>query len=316
MNSSTVLLKTPQVFQLSKAFPKANILARTPQVLQWRQQLLLVRAVDKSPRLSSLTRVPALQNLQWFKDCLNHSSIKAARLDLPLGEATLKTWADSCDTAGKPVFINVPTATKMPQNHCRLAWRLKRVADWLVALTLLLLLSPIMVVLGLAVWLDSPGSVFYQQWRVGARGQLFRIIKFRTMQANADQLHHRVMGQQKGLHKLTDDPRVTSVGRWMRKYSLDELPQLFNVLRGDMSLVGPRPWALYDAMRVPQDLQHRLNALPGITGAWQVELRSQLVDLYAVNLRDCRYLKTWSLWQDFTILLRTIPKVLSGSGAY
>jgi lipopolysaccharide/colanic/teichoic acid biosynthesis glycosyltransferase len=101
----------------------------------------------------------------------------------------------------------------------------------------------------------------------------------------------------------------------MRRYSLDELPQLVNVLRGEMSLVGPRPWALYDALRVSPALQHRLKAMPGITGAWQVEARSQQLDLNIVNGRDVTYLKNWSLGQDFLLLLRTVPKVLSRSGA-
>jgi lipopolysaccharide/colanic/teichoic acid biosynthesis glycosyltransferase len=312
MISTTVLLKTPKVFQVSQAPTRAGATTLVPAQLQWRQNLLLVKAAITSPKVT----IPALQNQEWFRDCLHHSPIKAARLDLNLGEETIKAWADTCESAGKSVFLTVPTTATVPGHCYPLSWKLKRVADWLVAWTLLLLLTPLMLILALLIRLDSPGSIFYQQWRVGERGKLFRIIKFRTMHTNAERLHHHVMGQQAGLHKLTHDPRVTSVGRWLRKYSLDELPQLFNVLRGEMSLVGPRPWALYDAMRVPQELRHRLNALPGITGAWQVEVRSQLVDLYAVNHRDCRYLQTWSLWQDLTILLRTVPKVLSGSGAY
>jgi lipopolysaccharide/colanic/teichoic acid biosynthesis glycosyltransferase len=151
---------------------------------------------------------------------------------------------------------------------------------------------------------------------VGERGKLFQVLKFRTMIVGADAIHHQVMGNQSGLHKRADDPRITSLGRWMRRFSIDELPQLFNVLRGEMSLVGPRPWALYDAIRITPELRHRLKALPGLTGAWQVESRSKMLDLNAVNRRDVIYLKSWSLRQDLLFLLLTIPKVLSGSGAY
>jgi lipopolysaccharide/colanic/teichoic acid biosynthesis glycosyltransferase len=312
MISTTVLLKTPKVFQVTPIQAKTGHPVITPAQLQWRQHWLLVKASIASPK----ALIPALQNQDWFQACLANSPVKAARLDLRLGEEALKTWADNCHSAGKAVFLNVPTMAKPPKRRHYLTWLLKRVADWLAAAIILMGLMPLLGVLAILVKCDSPGPIFYRQWRVGERGKLFRIIKFRTMQMNAERLHHHVMGPQAGLHKLSDDPRVTTVGRWMRKYSLDELPQLLNVLRGEMSLVGPRPWAFYDAMRVPPELRHRLQALPGITGAWQVELRSQLVDLYAVNHRDCHYLKTWSLWQDFTILLKTIPKVLSGSGAY
>jgi lipopolysaccharide/colanic/teichoic acid biosynthesis glycosyltransferase len=125
-----------------------------------------------------------------------------------------------------------------------------------------------------------------------------------------------VMGHQTGLHKLKADPRVTRAGRWMRKYSLDELPQLINVLRGEMSLVGPRPWALYDAIRFPKKECSRLNALPGITGAWQISGRSKLFDLETVNYLDLEYLRNWTIQEDLRILVLTIPKVLSGVNAY
>ena len=136
------------------------------------------------------------------------------------------------------------------------------------------------------------------------------------MYAGSERLHQKLMVNQNGLHKLKDDPRVTPIGRWLRKYSLDELPQLFNVLQGNMSLVGPRPWALYDSVRISPEQRPRLNALPGITGAWQVQMRSTLLDLNAVNQCDLQYLQQWSLKEDLRFLLLTIPKVLSGFGAH
>jgi lipopolysaccharide/colanic/teichoic acid biosynthesis glycosyltransferase len=146
-------------------------------------------------------------------------------------------------------------------------WQVKRCLDWLAALTLLVIFSPLMLAIALLIKIFAPGSIFFAQWRVGERGKLFKIYKFRTMQVDAEAQHHELMGEQTGLHKLLLDPRITQLGKWLRKYSLDELPQLFNVIRGDMSLVGPRPWALYDALRLEQSDIKRLNALPGITGA-------------------------------------------------
>lgn len=278
--------------------------------LRWKQQWLWV-----TPAGSEATPLPALSDAQWFKECLVHSAIRAVYLSSDLNEATLKTWMDISNQAGKQVFLRLPSLT-LPQKRYRWAWWIKRSLDWLVASLLLLLLSPILLLLALLIRLDSPGPILFRQWRVGKRGKLFRVFKFRSMIDGADKLHHQLMGQQAGLHKLEDDPRVTRVGRWMRKYSLDELPQLINVLRGEMSLVGPRPWAIYDAIRIPKKECSRLNALPGITGAWQVAGRSKLFDLEAVSYLDLEYLRNWTIQQDLKILLMTIPKVLSGVNAY
>jgi lipopolysaccharide/colanic/teichoic acid biosynthesis glycosyltransferase len=252
----------------------------------------------------------------WLKWCLHYPPLQAICLDSQLGEMGLKQWANWSQSAGKPCFLRLPNVSQIPQKQKPWQWRCKRFLDWMVAAILLTLLSPLMLVLMALILIDSPGPIFFKQWRVGYRGQLFQIIKFRSMKINAEQHHHQVMGNQPGLHKHHADPRVTTLGRWLRKYSLDELPQLINVLRGEMSLVGPRPWALYDALRIDSKSQKRLNALPGITGAWQVEDRSKLLDLATVNQRDLQYLQDWSLQQDLSILWRTIPKVLSGSGAY
>lgn len=279
--------------------------------LRWKRQWLWVTPA----RSSAADPLPALKDAQWFKECLVHSDIRAIYLSSDLDEATLKTWMDIGDQAGKQVFLRLPSLT-LPQMRYRWAWWIKRSLDWLVAALMLLFLSPVLLLLALLIRLDSPGPILFKQWRVGKRGKLFRVFKFRSMVQGADKLHHQVMGQQAGLHKLEDDPRVTTVGRWMRKYSLDELPQLFNVLRGEMSLVGPRPWAIYDAIRIPKKECSRLNALPGITGAWQVAGRSKLFDLEAVSYLDLEYLRNWTIQQDLKILLMTIPRVLSGVNAY
>lgn len=290
----------------------SELLSLPPCTLKWRQDWLYVSPVK---RIETET-LPALGNEQWFRECLARSPIHAACLSPNLDEAVLKLWADRCQESGKSVYLRLPSQLYLPHRRYRWRWLAKRILDWWVAFLLLLILSPVLLTLAILIRLDSPGSIFFRQWRVGKRGKLFQIIKFRSMMDGAEKMHHQVMLDQEGLHKREDDPRITSIGRWMRKYSLDELPQLFNVLRGEMSLVGPRPWALYDAIRIPQDHRCRLNALPGITGAWQVKGRSYCLDLEASTQLDLTYLRNWSLQEDLKILLMTLPKVISGFGAY
>lgn len=284
----------------------------THYALTWRQKQLLLT-------LSSQATTPpltALESEQLLAECLTRSPIHLVKLTPDIGEASLAMWADACAKANKGAYLSVPSIASLPKKQNRLKWWLKRIVDWSAAALLMLVIGPLMLGLSVLMLLQSPGPIFFSQWRVGERGKLFRILKFRTMVTGAELYHHQVMGHQAGLHKREDDPRVTPIGRWMRKYSLDELPQIINVLRGEMSLVGPRPWALYDAVRLSPSVQQRLNALPGITGIWQVTGRSHLRDLDAVNRVDLRYLGDWSLRQDFKILLLTVPKVLSGFGAF
>lgn len=280
-------------------------------ILTWRLKMLVVK---KSNQLTC--HLSSLRDPQRLAACLQRSPVTLVKLDPGLSEEILLLWADACQQSEKAAFLRLPSALGLPHKRAKFTWLLKCVFDRVAALLLLLLLLPLMVGVALLIWLRSPGSVFFRQWRVGKRGRLFQILKFRTMFEGAEQLHHQVMQHQSGLHKREDDPRLLPIGRWLRKYSLDELPQLINVLRGEMSLVGPRPWALYDAVRVSSSMQHRLNALPGITGVWQIKTRSHLRDIDAVNRCDLDYLQNWSPLQDLKILLLTIPKVLTGFGAY
>ena len=307
---SSVLLKRAHIISL----PSGTLLSKSslpPCSLKWRQKVLWVKPLKGS--VSSL--FPMLENERWLVDCLRHSLVRKVCLSPELGEAAILFWANACQQSGKKVFLRISSGFKLGKCDS-LNWALKRAFDLLAAVLLLLVLSPVLLVLACSILLTSPGPLFFRQWRVGKGGQLFQILKFRSMTVDAEKKHHQVMGQQAGLHKCQDDPRVTWLGRWMRRYSLDELPQLINVLRGQMSLVGPRPWALYDALRLRSSAKKRLKALPGITGAWQVMARSDLLELEAVSQYDLEYLKDWSLWKDLGILLLTIPKVLSGSGAY
>lgn len=280
-------------------------------VFKLRRGQLLVKRSQQDQEIS----LPTTEEKQCLVECLKNLSVRLLCVDQSLGEAGIKLFADASAQAKKTVFLRLPSNYQLPKNRVLMSWALKRVIDWLVATLLLLILSPLMLGLALLISFYMPGPIFYKQWRVGHRGKLFQIIKFRTMVVDAEKFHHQVMANQSGLHKLRDDPRITPLGRWMRKSSLDELPQLFNVLQSEMSIVGPRPWALYDALRISPEGQKRLNALPGITGPWQVAARSNLLELDAVNNCDLEYLDNWSLWKDLRILLLTIPKVFLGFGA-
>ena len=281
-------------------------------LVKWRQGQLFIKLSQQANEYN----LSMIEDKQFLVECLKNSSAKLLRVEHNLGETKIKVWADASEQAKKVVFLQLPSNNKLPNKQGRISWVLKRLIDWVGAALLLLALSPFMLGLILLISIYMPGPIFFRQWRVGQRGKLFQIIKFRTMVVDAEKLHHQVMGNQTGLHKLIDDPRITGLGRWMRKYSIDELPQLLNVLRGEMSLVGPRPWALYDALRISPEGQKRLNALPGITGRWQVGARSNLLDLEAVNRLDLEYLESWSLSHDLKILILTVTKVLSGFGAY
>jgi exopolysaccharide biosynthesis polyprenyl glycosylphosphotransferase len=192
----------------------------------------------------------------------------------------------------------------------------KRLVDVVGSALGLVLLAPVMALLAAMVRLDSPGPAIYRSWRVGRKGRKFLCYKLRTMVLNADELKEelRHMNERQGpLFKISDDPRVTRLGRWLRRSSLDELPQLWSVLKGDMSLVGPRPPVPEEcAEYCPEDLR-RLDVRPGITGLWQVYARLDPSFERALGL-DLEYIEEWSLWLDAKILLRTIPTVLSGSG--
>lgn len=193
----------------------------------------------------------------------------------------------------------------------------KRVLDVLVSAIGLFVLAPMLVVIALAIRLDSPGPVMYVSRRVGKKGRIFACHKFRTMVANADDLKEslRSKNERNGpFFKIANDPRTTGVGRLLRKYSLDELPQLWNVFRGDMSLVGPRPHPVDDFERYDLDHFRRLDVKPGITGLWQVKARRD--PSFETNLAlDLEYIENWSLWLDGKILLKTVPAVMRAEGS-
>jgi exopolysaccharide biosynthesis polyprenyl glycosylphosphotransferase len=195
----------------------------------------------------------------------------------------------------------------------------KQLMDFLGALVLLAGLALPMLLLALLIRFNSPGPILFRQKRAGLNGRPFTMLKFRTMVTNAEQLKQELeaLNEMSGpVFKITKDPRITPIGRFLRKYSLDELPQLVNVLVGDMSLVGPRPLPVDEVARF-DDMAHRrrLSVRPGLTCLWQVSGRNDVKDFEEWVRLDLQYIDNWSLWLDFKILLLTIPAVFSGSGA-
>ena len=192
----------------------------------------------------------------------------------------------------------------------------KRLLDVFLSTAGLLLLGPVLAAIALATRLDSPGPILYRSLRIGRKGRKFICYKFRTMVSNADALKDglRHLNERQGpFFKIANDPRVTRVGRFLRKYSMDELPQLWNVLQGEMSLVGPRPHPSDDYAGYTLDHLRRLDVMPGISGLWQVTAR-QDPSFQKNMLLDLEYIENWSLWFDLKILLMTLPVVLRGMG--
>jgi lipopolysaccharide/colanic/teichoic acid biosynthesis glycosyltransferase len=209
----------------------------------------------------------------------------------------------------------------------RLAWRgipgdiavAKRVLDIAGSACALLVLSPLLLLILVAIRCEDGRPAFFVQTRVGRLGRLFRMYKFRSMHHDAERRLQEVLGlNQHGggvTFKVRDDPRITRVGKWLRRFSLDELPQFFNVLVGDMSLVGPRPPVPREVALYSLADRRRLAARPGITCIWQVSGRAGIDFTGQVKL-DVQYIETQSLWRDIRILAKTVPAVASGSGAY
>ncbi|MFQ6067544.1 MAG: sugar transferase [bacterium] len=202
---------------------------------------------------------------------------------------------------------------------------LKRALDLILASLILITFSPLLLLVMVAIKIGSPGPVLYKQIRLGQKGKPFRFYKFRSMYVNTDDAQHRsyvkgliktgspyeVDENGKAFYKISDDGRVSRVGRLIRKYSVDEFPQLFNVLRGEMSLVGPRPPLPHEYKQYSDCHRKRLDGMPGITGLWQVSGKNRIPFEEMVKL-DIHYLENWSLWLDIKIIVRTLPVILKG----
>jgi lipopolysaccharide/colanic/teichoic acid biosynthesis glycosyltransferase len=212
----------------------------------------------------------------------------------------------------------IPLVGLPPLRLSRRARMMKRFLDVTLSGAAVVLLLPFFLIVAILIKLDTPGPVFFRQRRMGKCGKVFTILKLRTMTADADLRKHELADANRHAHgdsrmfKVDNDPRITRVGRALRKFSLDELPQLLNVLKGEMSLVGPRPLIEAEACHVHDWAEKRLDLKPGITGLWQVLGRSSIPFGEMVRL-DYLYATTWSFWQDCLLLLRTLPIVARGA---
>lgn len=198
-------------------------------------------------------------------------------------------------------------------------FRIKRLIDILGALTGIILLLPIFVIVGLAIVVEDGWPIFFSQTRVGQYGTLFQFYKFRSMVRNADKLKDTLLTHNESgdgvIFKMKKDPRITHVGRFIRRFSIDEMPQFFNVLIGDLSLVGPRPPVPREVALYTLEERKRLHVKPGLTCLWQIKGRSEIPFKEQVQL-DLQYIHSQSLWQDILIMIKTVPAVLLGRGAY
>jgi exopolysaccharide biosynthesis polyprenyl glycosylphosphotransferase len=205
------------------------------------------------------------------------------------------------------------------QSFVKFSYSLKRILDFSLSLLAIILLSPVFAITALAIVIENPGPIIYSQERIGKDGKPFLFYKFRSMIVGADKLKDKLLDDNESkdgvIFKMKRDPRITKVGRVIRRYSIDELPQLINVLKGEMSMVGPRPPLPKEVNQYTLEDRKRLHIKPGITCIWQVEGRSDIPFTQQVEL-DKQYIRSQSFWEDLKILLKTIPAVLTGKGAY
>ncbi len=265
-----------------------------------------VVAVSSDPDLSG----PSLRRLAW--------SLEERAVDLVIAPGLFEVAGPRLSirpSAGMPLLhVERPAMSGVRRV-------LKRLADLVLAVALTLLASPVLIAIAVAIRLDSKGSVLFRQTRVGARGETFQMIKFRTMAVDAEKRRAELLQSVAAdagntvLFKMRHDPRVTRVGRLLRRFSLDELPQLINVIRGEMSLVGPRPPLPEEVDAYEFDATRRLRVRPGITGLWQVSGRSDLSWEESLRL-DLWYVDNWTVLLDLQVLVRTARAVIHGRGAY
>jgi exopolysaccharide biosynthesis polyprenyl glycosylphosphotransferase len=288
-------------------------------------------SVEGQPDPTALGAIPDLPRL------LDELDLQEIIITTALSPALTRWVAECCFERGAALYVVPPVADAV---QCRAeplrvgAWPLlrlhparlefpallaKRGFDLIIATVLLVLTTPLMLLIAAAIRLESPGAVFYKARRVGLGGRTFRMWKFRSMYTDAEErekdlAHLNIYPG--GTFKIQNDPRVTRVGRLLRRTSLDELPQLFNVLRGNMSLVGPRPALPADLDRYEAHHFERLSVIPGMTGPWQVGGRNLITDFDTIVRMERAYIRSWSLFVDVKIILRTFRVVVSGEGAY
>ena len=261
---------------------KTTVLPQGCTVL-WRQRKLIVQ---QSPVKPTVLSIPHDQT--WLIQCLERSRVTLVMFDLACGEDLLRFWASACLKAKKPLFLRIRSSPDLPFKRYPLYWCLELVLDYLGGALLLLVLSPVIIMLAALLRCTSPEPIVVRDWRVGKRGRLFQMITFRTttlpVQGTTYQVRMSHLGDdQVGDHQATGELHIRGIGVWMHRSRLDQLPQLLNVLRGDISLIGSRAYALEDIWKMEPKSHYRLNALPGMFERRQK--RSQSADLIQQSRR-------------------------------
>lgn len=315
-----------------------EVIRKIEQHPGWGMKLIGFVAVDPSQTNPTTNGLARLGDLNAMSDILRQHVVDEVIFAIPIGyldrvEEAIRLCEEQGIKTQIAMHFYTPTIAKtyiedmdglplltyspIPEDIAKLF--VKRAFDAVVAFAGLVLISPLLLLIALAIKISSSGPVLFKQQRIGLNGRVFTCYKFRTMIKDAEAMQGQLATKNEmtgPVFKMKNDPRVTKVGRLLRKYSLDELPQLFNVLRGDLSLVGPRPPIVDEVRRYERWQRRRLSMRPGITGIWQVEGRSRIADFDEWVRLDLQYIDNWSLMLDFKILLRTIPCVLSGRGAH
>jgi exopolysaccharide biosynthesis polyprenyl glycosylphosphotransferase len=292
--------------------------------------------------INSVCGVPVVANLQSITGWVRTASLDEVYIDLDMGEVSkIDDVIEELEDMGVTVYINIPSLENMVENskfdnincvvtanrpmavfspavHNPTSLTIKRIFD-VVGATLGAIVSiPIILITAIPLLIESPGPLIFKQQRIGKNGRVFNIYKLRSMYVDAEQKKEELLKDNKmdgHMFKVDNDPRITKVGRVIRKLSIDELPQFFNVIKGDMSLVGTRPPTIDEFEKYESHHKRRLSMSPGITGMWQVSGRSNIQDFEEVVRLDCEYIDNWSMWLDIKILLKTIKIVLSHNGA-
>ena len=297
----------------------------------------VVGFVDDDPAKGDLGRFKALGSLDHVETLLKNERVDEVIITLPwMDQRQIIGLVRACEALGARARVvadlfqlslnrvdfddigGIPLIGIKEATISRLGRLAKRVLDIVLALLGLIVAAPLTLLIALAIRLESPGPVLFSQTRIGENGKPFPIYKLRSMRQGAEEEKKQLRGLNEAsgpLFKIKDDPRLTHVGRLLRRTSFDEIPQLINVLRGEMSLVGPRPGLPEEVAQYRPWHRQRLEVSPGITGLWQVSGRSDL-SFDEMCLLDIYYIENWSLGLDLTIMLRTIPRVLFGNGAY
>lgn len=273
--------------------------------------------------LNAVKRSEATTVVVTDTEHLGHRGLKELTWELEGSGIELLVSPSVVDVAGSRIHLRAVASLPLlhleePQFAEAGAWP-KLAFDRMVAAVLLVVVSPLLALVAVLVRVTSAGPIFYRQERIGREGIAFNMVKFRTMKVGADAELQALISEQGSaetpLFKVKDDPRLTRIGGFMRRYSIDELPQLFNVLKGDMSLVGPRPQRQAEVELYDTAAHRRLHVLPGMTGLWQISGRSDLSWEESIRL-DNYYVENWSLVGDLLILWKTVRAVISPNGAY